>query len=641
MEIPVRVQGSQVSLRDATEHSEFFEEDTSTLILFPQGAVIRLGAAVNPGQRLAVTNLKTSQDVLCRVVNVRRYPDVKGYVEIEFTRSATGFWGVHFPPEVPATAGRTVGPAVSGEPKAPPANLTFPATAPAGPNMPVAAPPSFHPAPEPSVPASVGSSAPTAPTVAAKTKAKEQPVDSAPPVQAVAPAAKGGSAAAAKAAEVWELSAPAVVVEPGAKEQNVESAPTVDTAAHTIERSPAATRLSSADAWELSIPATGGSTMAPPRPARLEAEPIDDDESVAGMARPRPSGNLGSPLGRFEREAALPSHDSSPPEVLGRLAEESAPVRSVRYRRPPRRLLLASVSVVAVGLAVAAGAMFFRRHPERIIGAVSSSAVAAPASSANSAAQLKTQPEVVAPATPGQPVVGPDIELSTREQNSAEARVLGEIKGSAGTPRLPAASSKPNTPTAASPVVTGETARTEAPKAAAVKPTAPPVPRKVVASKPAARARTAEKQLAPSEVPQIPAITGDVPGTAPGAPASSIMGGIVSGASRANAEPAPPSAPEAETPVRAAGQMRKPRLLYSVQPVYPTVAKENRVQGDVVIQADVDATGKVVAMSVVSGPLMLRPPALAALRRWRYEPTKLNGQPVPAQLTVTMKFRLK
>lgn len=45
-------------------------------------------------------------------------------------------------------------------------------------------------------------------------------------------------------------------------------------------------------------------------------------------------------------------------------------------------------------------------------------------------------------------------------------------------------------------------------------------------------------------------------------------------------------------------------------------------------------------MNVVSGPPLLIQAALDAVRKWRYEPTYLNDEPVPLQLNVTVTFRL-
>ena len=66
LEVPVKVHGSRVTevVREITPHTEPFEEQTSTMIVFPQGAVIRMSTAVNVGQMLVVTNLKSRQDAI-------------------------------------------------------------------------------------------------------------------------------------------------------------------------------------------------------------------------------------------------------------------------------------------------------------------------------------------------------------------------------------------------------------------------------------------------------------------------------------------------------------------------------------------------------------------------------------------------
>jgi protein TonB len=45
-------------------------------------------------------------------------------------------------------------------------------------------------------------------------------------------------------------------------------------------------------------------------------------------------------------------------------------------------------------------------------------------------------------------------------------------------------------------------------------------------------------------------------------------------------------------------------------------------------------------MQVISGHPLLIPAALEALRKWKYEPTYLNDEPVPVRLLVTIKFHL-
>jgi protein TonB len=73
-------------------------------------------------------------------------------------------------------------------------------------------------------------------------------------------------------------------------------------------------------------------------------------------------------------------------------------------------------------------------------------------------------------------------------------------------------------------------------------------------------------------------------------------------------------------------------------PVYPSIARTNGLGGNVVVDASVGPTGNVVATRVISGPPVLRQAALDALRRWKYQPGTLNGQPLAVEITVTIEF---
>lgn len=99
LEVPVKVHGSRVTevVRGVTPHTEPFEEETSTMIVFPHGGVLRMATVVSVGQMLVLTNQRTSQDAICRVVKVRSYSATQAYVEVEFTHRQAGYWGVHFP----------------------------------------------------------------------------------------------------------------------------------------------------------------------------------------------------------------------------------------------------------------------------------------------------------------------------------------------------------------------------------------------------------------------------------------------------------------------------------------------------------------------------------------------------------------
>ena len=83
------------------------------------------------------------------------------------------------------------------------------------------------------------------------------------------------------------------------------------------------------------------------------------------------------------------------------------------------------------------------------------------------------------------------------------------------------------------------------------------------------------------------------------------------------------------------------RLVYQGKPVYPPLARQARIYGDVIIDAVIDVNGNVVEMQVISGHPLLVPAALQALRQWKYQPTILNDEPVPVKLLVTLKFTLQ
>ena len=137
-----KVHGSRVTevARGVAPHTEPFEEETSTMIVFPQGAVLRMSTAVSASQMLVVTNLKTRQDAICRVLKVRTFSNMQGYVEVEFTHKQPGYWGAIFPGEGPAPSipvaapvATVVAPNAASLPTATPPAITPPAAAPVGP----------------------------------------------------------------------------------------------------------------------------------------------------------------------------------------------------------------------------------------------------------------------------------------------------------------------------------------------------------------------------------------------------------------------------------------------------------------------------------------------------------------------------
>jgi len=108
--------------------------------------------------------------------------------------------------------------------------------------------------------------------------------------------------------------------------------------------------------------------------------------------------------------------------------------------------------------------------------------------------------------------------------------------------------------------------------------------------------------------------------------------------------PKPPAAKQSAstepTRVRIGGNVRPPRLVREVRPLYPPLARQARIQGVVKINAIVSRDGTVQSLETVSGHPLLVNAALDAVRQWLYEPTQLNGEPVEVILVVDVNFRL-
>jgi protein TonB len=84
-----------------------------------------------------------------------------------------------------------------------------------------------------------------------------------------------------------------------------------------------------------------------------------------------------------------------------------------------------------------------------------------------------------------------------------------------------------------------------------------------------------------------------------------------------------------------------PVKLVDVAPAYPRLARDVRREGTVVIEAVIGTDGRVRDARVLKSVALLDGAALDAVRQWRYQPTLLNGVPVPVIVTVTVVFRLQ
>jgi periplasmic protein TonB len=169
------------------------------------------------------------------------------------------------------------------------------------------------------------------------------------------------------------------------------------------------------------------------------------------------------------------------------------------------------------------------------------------------------------------------------------------------------------------------------------------VPVKVI--KPVARLLTQGKLMAPRAIPKDVAVFKEAELPPEPAAGSGVLGGAggdilggLGGGSSAYAPPPPPKA--APSRIKLGGQVQAAKIVAQPQPLYPALARQARIQGNVVLHAIIDKDGRVGQLEVVSGHPLLVQSALDAVKQWRYQPTQLNGDPVEVDTTITVTFVL-
>jgi periplasmic protein TonB len=136
--------------------------------------------------------------------------------------------------------------------------------------------------------------------------------------------------------------------------------------------------------------------------------------------------------------------------------------------------------------------------------------------------------------------------------------------------------------------------------------------------------------------PQSAGVVGGVPGGVPGGSMGGVIGGMIGA-------PPPPPPPKPATPKRITigGQVEQAKCIFEPQPEYPQIAKMARVQGTVRLAAIISESGTIQELHAISGPPLLINAAMEAVRRWRYQPTLLNGEPVQVDTEIDVNFTLQ
>lgn len=129
-------------------------------------------------------------------------------------------------------------------------------------------------------------------------------------------------------------------------------------------------------------------------------------------------------------------------------------------------------------------------------------------------------------------------------------------------------------------------------------------------------------------------VLGGVPGGVPGGSMGGVIGSVLSST--------PVAVPKVATPqrVRVSSGVQQGLLVRRVQPTYPPLARQARIQGTVLLQAQISKDGSIENLTLLSGHPMLAPAAIEAVKQWKYRPYLLNGEPVEVETQIQVNFTL-
>ena len=573
LDVAVRIHGSQVAavVLESTEHVEPFEEDTSTMIVFPRGAVVKLRARVRTGHAIVLTNIATKQTALCRIIQVNTAPNIAHYVKLEFIQPTPGFWSVHFPSD----------PLPSARPQEIPAPVS------------ASAPPTAKPG---KLAESVAQTNPVpalSPQIMSRLAASVAPVPhTVPPAQAQPVAAKPPVREVTKSTLPREPPLPTPLSQYGSarhgQEENIVS----------LASSPFSAEQTTANQTKSALPASKAAAKRERRTAAVEP-PIFDSLTTQEEVFPREEPATHTDLERFAN-AGTSRKAISGVDYSSLLQPASTP------KRRSSTLLFAAAAVVVLAF-VAAGAMYMRRNPAH----ATQTASAAPASS-----QAASQPAAVTPSPVETSSVSTPSSAPSQAQPRAAIAEPTPARHANSVALEPTSNSPKSAASAGHPVISTGTADIYAGDLRA---------RPQIARRAAAHVAAPMPDLAAPASRDIPASTG-----------GNALGSLVSGGARSGlVAPAPPKPALVQ-----GGNVQLPRLISSIAPVYPQLATANHVEGDVKIQAQIDASGRVTSTKVISGPILLRAAAMNAVRQWKYSPAMLDGKPIATQYAVTVRFHL-
>ena len=175
-------------------------------------------------------------------------------------------------------------------------------------------------------------------------------------------------------------------------------------------------------------------------------------------------------------------------------------------------------------------------------------------------------------------------------------------------------------------------------------PPPPPPPVKEII-KPVARLIQSGKLVQPRAIPKDVAVFKEAelpPDVINNTNQSGVFGGLPGQGIMAGNGPAlpPPKPVAAPARIKQGGEVTAASIITQTRPAYPSLARQARIQGTVVLHAIIDKDGKVAQLEIVSGHPLLVQSALDAVKQWRYKATQLNGDPVEVDTTIQVTFTM-
>lgn len=503
---------------------ELFTEKTTTALVFENGGVLRLAAAVVPGQLLFLTHVETKREVVAQVTRKRDFRPTICYVEVEFSEPAPGFWGIDFP-KVPAPASAHARKSAGDESAQAHEDIL---------------------AGEPTE----STNAPSAEEISALKDEVEVLREQLKLMQTQVVA--GSSPVLPTTPEPARATSPQ---QPRASEDVASLIPVPTTAPAEQPAKPlsATGGAQQESRTEPSVTPASAQVALPPAPTSSEVDPAE------------PTFNEDDLLPK----SALDFKDAKAPAKLTSEAKQKVAASGWSATRR-KDLLFAAFVLITVGAAWYQNLLPWLSHPKNSPLGPASSAAVQPAGHVTQ--KPANADSIKSPLT----TVAPSTSTSADSQAAPQPESLG--------PAPPSTTEALDSPAVGKP----------SPAAVA--------DAKSVAEKPAV---------------------------------------VASAGKRAAMPPLNKAAMVSAVPGSEGGAIIPPKLIKSVRAVASPNALQDFGGGNadnVKFEALVDTSGRVKSMKALSGPAALRNAAMDALKQYRYEPATRHGKPVPAHVTVTVKF---